>query len=80
MDVESTATEIPTRTVQKKYGVQCDSIDFGTLNARNQLITKAINPALDTLLAAPIYDHKIDSGTRYTIKILLISEYEEDLQ
>lgn len=74
--------DIEGRVVAKKcsYGVEAKGFDFGTLNARNQLITKIINPALDTLLAEPVFDHKIGSRTRYTLKILLLSEIEEDLQ
>lgn len=63
-------------TESKKYGVKCDGLDFGLLNARNQLIRQAINPALDTLLATPIFEHVVDSETRYSLQILLVSERE----
>jgi hypothetical protein len=63
-------------TETKKYGVQAGPITFGTLNSRNQLVIKVLNPALDELLALPAYEHVTDSQTTYRIKIMLVSERE----
>jgi hypothetical protein len=61
----------------KRYAIEVSGFDFGMLNARNQLISKVINPALDTLLVEPIHDHIIDSETRYSMTIYLKVEGQE---
>ena len=61
----------------KAYAFEVKGFDFGMLNARNQLIAKVINPALDTLLLEPIHDHVVGSGTKYSLTLYLKSEYDE---
>lgn len=55
----------------KAYAIEVQDFDFGLLNARNQLISKIINPALDTLLVEPVHDHIIGSETRYSLTLYL---------
>ena len=62
----------------KRYAIEVKGFDFGLLNARNQLISKVINPALDTLLIEPVHDHIIDSETVYSLTIYLKAEIPED--
>ena len=58
----------------KAYAIEVQNFDFGLLNARNQLILKLVNPALDTLLAEPIFDHVVGSETSYSLTIYLKSK------
>lgn len=71
-------------TETKKYAIEVKGFDFGVLSARNQLISRLINPALDTLLVEPFHDHEIDSQTLYSLTIFLKAESEtstgEELQ
>ena len=60
----------------KAYAFEVKGFDFGMLNARNQLIAKVINPALDTLLLEPIHDHIVGSETKYSLTLYLKSEHE----
>jgi hypothetical protein len=60
----------------KAYAIVIHDFDFGILNARNQLISKVINPALDTLLTEPIWDHIRGSETSYTLTLHLKAEWE----
>lgn len=59
------------------YACQCNDIDFGMLNARNQLISKVCNPLLDMILASVKEDRAIrqgtDSETKYTVSIVVTS-------
>ena len=67
------------RVIDKKsYAAQAGPIDFGTLTARNQLVRLAIGPLLDALVPQAKHDHRVDSETRYTIKLLLIAETDID--
>ena len=61
----------------KRYAIEVNGFDFGLLNARNQLISKLINPALDTLLAEPIHDHIVGSETRYSLTLFLKAESDQ---
>lgn len=63
-------------TERKAYAIEVRNFDFGLLNARNQLISKVINPALDTLLTEPIWDHIQGSETNYSMTIYLKAEWE----
>jgi hypothetical protein len=58
----------------KRYAIEVKDFDYGLLNARNQLIAKLINPALDTLLAEPVFDHIEGSKTRYSLTLYLKAE------
>jgi len=58
----------------RRYAIEVKDFDFGLLNARNQLIAKLINPALDTLLAEPIFDHIPGSETNYSMTLYLKAE------
>ena len=53
----------------KPYAGSMEGIDFGLLNARNQLVSKVINPLLDMVLVEPVHHHQIGSETRYTVSI-----------
>lgn len=63
---------------RKAYAIEVKEFDFGLLNARNQLISKVINPALDTLLLEPVHDHIVGSETTYSLTIYLKSERAAD--
>jgi hypothetical protein len=60
----------------KAYAIVVHGFDFGLLNARNQLILNVINPALDTLLVEPIWDHIKGSETSYSLTLHLKAEWE----
>jgi hypothetical protein len=64
------------------YGVQAVKVDFGMLNARNQLISKTINPLLDMIMAPLKEDRALRGGTgsgqRYTIAIVVTAERDID--
>lgn len=60
----------------KAYAIEVRNFDFGLLSARNQLIIKLINPALDTLLVEPIWDHIKGSETSYSLTLYLKAEWE----
>lgn len=69
-------------TEKLNYGVSCKGIDFGLLNARNQLISKAINPLIDKILIPLKKDRALrggtDSGQRYTVSIIVTAERDID--
>lgn len=60
----------------KAYAIVIKGFDFGILNARNQLISKVINPALDTLLVEPVWDHIRGSETSYSLTLHLKAEWD----
>lgn len=60
----------------KAYAIEVKGFDFGLLTARNQLITKLVNPALDTLLVEPVWDHIKGSETQYSMTIYLKAEWQ----
>lgn len=60
----------------RSYAVEIKDFDFGLLNARNQLIVKLINPALDMLLLEPLHDHVTGSETLYDLTIYIKSKRE----
>jgi hypothetical protein len=65
-------------TERLNYGVSCEGVDFGTLNARNQLIAKVVNPLIDRIMAPLKEDRGLrgdtDSGQRYTINVIVTAE------
>ena len=63
---------------KKSYAAQAGPITFGVLTARNQIVRDAVNPILDALVAQAKHDHVVDSQTRYTVKILIVSERDID--
>ncbi len=73
MTTEASAVDV------KKSGVDCGSFDFGTLTARNQLISKILNPALDMLVSQAKAEHVVGSETKYTLKLFMVSETEMDV-
>lgn len=64
------------------YGVECTGIDFGMMNARNQLISKVVNPLIDKILASLKADRALrqgtDSETKYKVSIVVTSERDID--
>ena len=64
------------------YAVECKDIDFGMLNARNQLISKVVNPSLDMILAGVKQDRALrqgtDSETEYKVSIVVTSTRDID--
>jgi uncharacterized lipoprotein YajG len=71
-------TEIQGPAVEKlNYATQCTDVDFGLLNARNQLISKVCNPLLDMILDSLKKDRAVrqgtDSETLYTVSIVVTS-------
>jgi hypothetical protein len=64
------------------YGVSCNSVDFGLLNARNQLISKVINPLIDKLMIPLKQDRALRGGTgsgqRYTVSVIVVAERDLD--
>jgi uncharacterized lipoprotein YajG len=64
------------------YAVQAVRIDFGTLNARNQLIKTTVNPLLDMIMDPLKQDRALRGGTdskqRYTVSIVVTAERDID--
>lgn len=60
------------------YGVSCKGVDFGMLTARNQLISKVINPLLDQILVPLKQDHVIDSETKYVVNVVVTATRDID--
>ena len=64
------------------YGVSCKRVDFGMLNARNQLVSKVVNPLLDMIMVELKKDRALrggtDSGQRYTVNIIVTAERDID--
>jgi uncharacterized lipoprotein YajG len=69
-------------TEKLNYGVECKGIDFGLLNARNQLISRVVNPLIDKIMNAVKKDremrHGTDSQTKYTISVIVTSTRDID--
>jgi hypothetical protein len=55
-------------------------LDFGLLNARNQLILKVINPILDELIREIKLEHLTDSSTVYDVALLIQSKRDIEPQ
>jgi hypothetical protein len=64
------------------YGCECIALDFGMLNARNQLISKVVNPLLDMILASIKQDRALrqgtDSETKYKLSVVVTSNRDID--
>jgi uncharacterized lipoprotein YajG len=58
------------------YGAECIDLDFGIMNARNQLISKVINPLLDMILAKIKADRVV--GAEYKVSIVVTSTRDID--
>ena len=60
------------------YGVQCGNLDFGMLNARNQLVSKVFNPLMDKIMAPLKADRALrgctDSKQRFTVSVIVTAE------
>lgn len=66
------------QTEKLNYAVECKDIDFGLLAARNQLISKVVNPLIDMVMARLKPDHVVDSETKYKVSIVISSERDID--
>jgi len=70
------------QTEKLNYAVECKDIDFGLLNARNQLISKVCNPLIDMIMASVKQDRALrqgtDSETKYTVSIVVTSTRQID--
>jgi uncharacterized lipoprotein YajG len=68
------------KTEKLNYAVECKDIDFGLLNARNQLISKVVNPLIDMIMASLKKDRALrqstDSETKYTVSVVVTSNRE----
>jgi hypothetical protein len=57
------------------YGVECKSVDFGMLNARNQLIKNVVNPLIDKIMVPLKADRFLygdtDKGIKYTVSVIV---------
>ena len=60
------------------YGVECTGCDYGLITARNQLISRVINPLIDTIMETLKPDHIVDSGTTYKVAVVITSTREID--
>lgn len=60
------------------YGAECIDLDFGIMNARNQLISKVINPLLDMILAKIKADRVVGAEAEYKVSIVVTSTRDID--
>lgn len=64
------------------YGVSCTGVDFGMLNARNQLVSKVIGPLVDKIMIPLKQDRALRGGTnseqRYTVNLVITAERDID--
>ena len=63
-----------------KYALQMHGFDYGTLMARNQLVRLVIGPLLDSVEHALKLDHVVGSETKYTLKLIIESERDIEMQ
>jgi len=68
----------PAAMEKLNYGVSCAGVDFGMLNARNQLISKVVGPLIDKIMIPLKQDRALRGGTgveqRYTINVIVTAE------
>jgi hypothetical protein len=50
------------------YGVECKNVDFGMLNARNQLVSKILNPLMDKIMTPLKNDRALNGDTDQRVK------------
>jgi hypothetical protein len=50
------------------YGVECKNVDFGMLNARNQLVSKILNPLMDKIMTPLKHDRALNGDTDQKVK------------
>lgn len=64
------------------YGTSCKGIDFGLLNARNQLIKTVVNPLLDMILKSVMADRALRGGSglkqRFVVNVVVTAERDAD--
>jgi hypothetical protein len=62
------------------YGVKCKNIDFGLLNARNQLIKNVVNPLLDKIMVPLKSDRGLqghtDQRVKYCVSVVVTATVE----
>lgn len=63
-----------------KYALQMQGIDFGNLVARNSFVRLVVNPLMDSVLPKLKADHAVNSETRYTVKMIIESESEREIE
>ena len=78
MEPEPIESHVAAGPLRLNYGVACKAVDFGMLTARNQLISKVINPLLDMAIGQVKQDRaqNIGTGLRYTVNVVISAEYE----
>jgi hypothetical protein len=65
---------LPAAIEKLNYGVSCHNVDFRTLKARNQFISKVVGPLMDMILAKLEEDRREGAGTRYSVSLVVVSE------
>jgi hypothetical protein len=64
------------------YAAECLGLDFGLINARNQLIKQVCNPLLDMIINSIKEDRALRSGTdsetKYKVAIVISSTRDID--
>jgi hypothetical protein len=82
MEANAQLSEETPETERLNYAVQCKGVDFGMLNARNQLVSKVINPLIDKLMLPLKKDRALRGGTgsgqRFTVSIIVTAERDVD--
>ena len=63
-----------------KYALQVHGIDYANVIARNQFVKHVINPMMDSVDKSLRLDHVVGSETRYTVKMIIESEREIEIQ
>ena len=62
------------------YGVECKNVDFGMLNARNQLISRIVNPLLDKIMTPLKNDRALNGDTgkqvKYCVSVIVTATRE----
>jgi hypothetical protein len=68
----------PAAIEKLNYGASCVNVDFRTLKARNQFISKVAGPLMDMILAKLEEDRREGAGTRYSVNLVVVSETDID--
>jgi hypothetical protein len=74
----SDLSSTPAAIEKLNYAVACQNVDFRTLKARNQFISKVVGPLMDMILAKLEEDRREGAGTRYTVNLVVTSETDID--
>jgi len=77
-NAQSQLSPMPAAVEKLNYGVSCKNVDFRTLKARNQFISRVIGPLMDKIMVVLEQDRHEGAGTRYTVNLVVVAETDID--